>query len=201
MNTTSFEEENKPQIPKTKMEEKKETFFDLIKFALLALVIIVPIRTFIAQPFIVSGASMVPTFEDRDYLIVDELSYRLSEPHRGDVVIMRFPEDKKRFFIKRIVGLPNETISVAKSQTTITNAEHPQGMILDESYVKNKSDQQASVTLGSDEYFVMGDNRSGSFDSRSWGPLKRNLIIGRPLVRLLPVKHIKGLPGKHEFTN
>jgi len=150
---------------------------------------------FVAQPFIVSGASMTPTFEDGDYLIVDEISYHLGEPDRGSVVIFRYPLDPKTFFIKRIIGLPGETVGTKGSEVTIQNKENSNGFILDESYIAFPKNDYTTITLADNEYFVMGDNRAGSSDSRIWGPLKREFIIGRPIIRLLPIGGLSVLPG------
>ena len=110
-----------------KVEEMREekSGWELLRFAIIALIVVIPIRIFIAQPFVVSGSSMVPTFEDKNYLIVDELSYRISDPKRNDVIIFRYPNDPKKFFIKRIIGLPNETIDIEGSVITIKNADAP----------------------------------------------------------------------------
>jgi len=180
---------------------KEHPFWELLRFAMLAFLIVLPIRILIAQPFIVSGSSMYPTFQDGNYLIVDQISYRFEEPNRGDIIIFRFPKDKKKFFIKRIIGLPNESIKVNGSKVTIINDSHPDGFGLDEPYVKNLAFNNMVAILGSNEFFVMGDNRSASSDSRSWGNVKENLIIGRALLRLLPVKNIGIFPGEYEFVN
>jgi len=177
---------------------KKEPFFsDIIKFTLVAVLIVVPIRTFVAQPFIVSGASMDPTFWDGEYLIVDELSFRFGEPKRGEVLIFRYPEDPSKFFIKRLIGLPGETLTVTGDKVHIKGAS---GTEFDwsEPYVEEGRRQNLdniTVTLGADEYYVMGDNRLGSSDSRRWGPISRKLIVGRPLVRLIPPSKIALFPG------
>jgi signal peptidase I len=181
----------------TPQKEKKEGFWDLIKFAILALLIVVPIRTFIAQPFIVSGSSMVPTFENNDYLIVDELSYRINEPHRGDVVIFKWPKDTTKYFIKRIIGLPGETVKIAGNTIIIKNKDNPDGFILNEPYVKNKSNDEMEVTLPENQFFVMGDNRSGSADSRAWGTLPRSLMVGKAFLRLFPFTSLTVLPGNY----
>ena len=173
----------------------KQSFWELVRFALIAVAIVLPVRMFIAQPFIVSGSSMVPTFENGQYLIVDEITYRFQEPKRGDVVVFRYPNDTKKFFIKRIIGLPGETVDVKKEETIITNKENPNGFALDQSYVVNHSEDNSHIVLKNDEYFVMGDNRSGSSDSRSWGPVHKKLLVGRAFLRLLPVKEIGVLPG------
>ena len=192
-------EENGSQNPTIPMPPKKEGFWDLVKFAILALMIVVPIRTFIAQPFIVSGSSMVPTFHNSDYLIVDELSYRIGEPSRGNVVVFKWPKDTTKYFIKRVIGLPGETVKITGSTIVIKNKDNPDGFMLAEPYVKNKSEDTMEITLPADQYFVMGDNRSGSSDSRAWGTLPRSLMVGRALVRLFPVGDISVLPGK--FNN
>lgn len=175
-------------------------FWELIRFAIVALLIVVPIRAFVAQPFIVSGSSMYPTFEDGNYLIVDEISYRFEKPHRGDVIIFRYPKDKKKFFIKRVIGLPNETIEIKDSSVIIKNNTNPNGFILAEPYVKSATYSNLAVELEADEYFLMGDNRNASSDSRSWGNVKENLIVGRAFLQLLPLDEIYLLPGRHEFV-
>lgn len=182
-------------------QSKKENFFkEIIKFALLAVIIVLPIRLFVAQPFIVSGPSMDPTFANGQYLIVDQISYRFENPKRGDVIIFRYPLNTKKFFIKRIIGLPSETVEIRGTQVVIKDKENKKSLALKESYIdidnarKSRNDQ-TSITLKEDEYFVMGDNRNESSDSRIWGPLKRSLIVGRPFVRLFPVGKISVLPG------
>lgn len=179
--------------------QPRETFFgDIVRFTIVAMLIVLPIRIFIAQPFIVAGASMSPTFENGQYLIVDQLTYRFDEPARGDVVIFRYPRDPSKFFIKRIVALPGETIRIEGSTVTIINAAHPDGFALEEAYVSSiKHEPEATHVLAEHEYFVLGDNRSASSDSRTWGTLSRDLIVGRALVRLLPVTEASILPGKH----
>jgi signal peptidase I len=121
-------EESKPIISKGKINLKvlKDNVIEFVKFAIIALIIVVPIRMFIAQPFIVSGSSMFPTFHDGEYLIIDELSYNLGEPHRQDVVVFRYPKNPKKYFIKRVIGLPNETIIIKDGKITIKNSEFPE---------------------------------------------------------------------------
>lgn len=181
-----------------KNEEKKESIWDLVKFAIIAILIVIPVRVFIAQPFIVSGASMFPTFKDSNYLIIDEISYRIKEPARSDVIVFRYPEDTKKFFIKRIIGLPNEIVKITGSEITIINDKHPEGLKLTEPYVKNTSSNELTYELKSDEYYVMGDNRSASSDSRFWGPVKKELIIGKAFLRLLPINNIGIFPGNYK---
>ncbi len=188
------------EAPTSKSGEKfnKQSFWELARFALIAIAIVIPIRIYIAQPFIVSGSSMVPTFEDGQYLIIDEISYRLNDPQRDDVVVFKYPNNQTKFFIKRIIGLPNETIDIKNSIITITNKEHPSGFTLDQAYVKNIANNNIHFELKNDEYFVMGDNRPASSDSRYWGAVSKKLLIGKVFLRLLPISKMSILPGDYK---
>jgi len=181
-------------------QKKGESWADLLKFAVIALIIVVPIRMFIAKPFVVSGSSMVPTFENGDYLIVDQLTYKFEDPARGDVVIFRYPNDRTKFYIKRIIGLPGDTIKSEDGKVIIYNKHYPDGLFLDEPYLENISLDNFTVTLR-EKYFVMGDNRPQSSDSREWGPLEESYIIGRPVLRLHPVQNINFFPGEYHFID
>jgi signal peptidase I len=173
---------------------------EVLNFALVALLIVLPIRMFIAQPFIVSGASMETTFSSGEYLIVDQVSYRFEEPARGDVIVFRYPKDPSKFFIKRIIGIPGDTIHIDGSAVTLTNEGHPEGVVLDEPYIRTMAPNTTiSETLGTDEYFVMGDNRNASSDSRMWGVLQRDKIVGRALLRLFPLGTVSVLPGSFDI--
>lgn len=176
----------------------KDSFWDLVRFIVIAVLIVLPIRMLIAQPFIVSGSSMFPTFKDNQYLIVDQISYRFDEPARGDVVIFRYPLDPSKFFIKRAIGLPNETVSIKSGVITVTSVDG-ESFVLDEPYLEstNKSRDTMSIELGDDEYFVMGDNRSASSDSRTWGVLPRKNMVGKAMIRLLPVDTLDLRPGEY----
>jgi|SRR6185436_12778048 len=173
--------------------------WEIVKFALLALLIVVPIRAVVAQPFIVSGSSMVPTFEDGQYLIVDELSYHLHDPARGDVVIFKYPKDPSKYFIKRVIGLPGDTVIIEDGKVTIKNTEHPAGEVLVEPYINNVTTTTERTTLQTGEYFVMGDNRGASSDSRTWGTVQRKLFVGRAFLRLFPIAEASVLPGEHKL--
>ena len=170
---------------------------DIIKFTLLSLIVVIPIRVFIAQPFLVSGSSMKPTFYDGEYLIVDELSYYFGKPTRGEVIVFRYPYDRSKYFIKRIIGLPNETIEIDHDNVSIKNKDYPEGFDVDESYIGDKTwgNRKMSITLSGEEYFVMGDNRNASSDSREWGPLDGKFITGRVKLRLLPISRAEISPG------
>lgn len=175
----------------------KEDWREWVKFALLALIIVIPIRVYVAQPFVVSGESMNPTFTNRDYLIVDEISYHLGEPARYDAAVFRFPQNPKKFFIKRVIGLPNETVKVEGNQITIINKENPEGFQIVEPYVKSIGSIDKTLTLGPDEYFLAGDNRNASYDSRYWGAVDEKYMIGKALLRLYPLSKIELMPGKY----
>ncbi len=174
---------------------------EIVRFSLLALIIVLPVRLFIAQPFIVSGASMEHTFSTGEYLIVDQLTYHFEEPKRGDVIIFRYPKDPSKFFIKRIIAVPGDTIDINGSTVTLTNAEHPDGVTLAESYILDmKPGTTVTETLEEGEYFVMGDNRNASSDSRAWGVLQRDKIVGRAFLRLFPVTEVDVFPGRYDIT-
>lgn len=175
---------------------------EILKFTILALLIVVPFRFFVAQPFIVSGASMTPTIHSSEYLVIDLATYHLDEPERGDVVIFKFPFDTSVYFIKRIIGLPGETVSIQNGVVTITTIDGDM-MTLNEPYIadENRSHESTRTTVLEDnEYFVLGDNRSGSSDSRVWGPLNKKFIVGRALLRLYPLDTLDYLPGQYTFT-
>lgn len=168
-------------------------FIELFEIVVISLAIILPIRYFLIQPFYVKGASMEPTFDDHEYLIIDEISYRFREPQRGEVVVFRYPLDPRQYFIKRIVGLPGEKITVADSKVTVFDEAHPEGWVLDESYLADgvPTFGVLTVTLGPGEYFVLGDNRTSSLDSRTFGPLPRKNVVGRVWIRGWPLDRIE----------
>lgn len=168
---------------------------DLFMLAFLIVVVVIPIRTFVISPFIVDGDSMYPTFHHLDYLIVDELVYAFSAPSRGDVVVFRYPSNPSTFYIKRIIGLPGETVAINRGAITITAASGEK-ITLDEPYIVNEDATYTNiVTLLPGEYFVLGDNRPNSSDSRMWGALPRKHIIGRVDLRLLPITKSGFFPG------
>lgn len=163
-------------------------FFELVQVMAISLAIIIPVRYFLIQPFYVKGASMEPNFYDHEYLIIDEISYRFHEPTRGDIVVFRYPNDPKQFFIKRVIGLPGETVEIAGGQVKIFNGKHPNGIVLDETGYLDQdfTSTTRTVTLKQQEYFVLGDNRVASLDSRYFGPVKRSFIVGRVWLRGWP---------------
>jgi signal peptidase I len=168
-------------------------FLELIKVALMAGLTIGLIRYFLFKPFYVKGQSMEPTFHEHEYLIIDELTYRFREPARGEVIVLKAPPSatpEKEYYLKRIVGLPGERVKIEDNKVIIYNHEHPQGTIVEEDYLTERTEGSVTVTLGADQYFVMGDNREASFDSRRFGPIERSAIIGRTWFRGWPIGRI-----------
>lgn len=182
--------------PTVSAQKEPHPLVEIIRFSIIALIIVIPVRMFVAQPFIVSGASMENTFHSGEYLIVDQLTYHLETPLRGDVVVFRYPKDPSKFFIKRVIGVPGDIITISGNDVTITNPANPAGITLDESYIKSM-EKTVDITeeLGPREYFVMGDNRDESSDSRVWGVLQQENIVGRAFLRLFPPRTFDYLPG------
>lgn len=180
--------------------------WEVIKVFFWALIIIIPIRTFLFQPFFVQGASMEPNFENGDYLIINELGYKeadinigglhilsvdsFKELKRYDVAVFRYPVNPRQFFIKRVIGLPGERVKIENGKIKIYNNQNPDGFILDESgYLSLNmfTTGDIDIKLEDDQYFVLGDNRRASYDSRAWGAVPKNDVIGKVLIRAWPV--------------
>ncbi len=191
-------EENTPIEPSVKLNQGKDfvkkslvLVWEFAKIIIIAGIIVLPIRYFLFQPFIVKGDSMVPNFHSGDYLIVDEISYRFSNPVRGDVVVLRYPLDNSQRFIKRIIGLPGETVEIKNGKVNILK----NGEIVELSEKNYLPDSLATggdvtLTLGENKYFVMGDNRPFSYDSRRWGVLPIEDIIGKAFLRVFPINNM-----------
>jgi signal peptidase I len=183
--------------PQRRLRQETLVFiWETLKVVIISLAIIIPIRYFLVQPFFVTGASMEATFDDGDYILIDEISYRFSQPQRGDVIIFRYPLEQSQFFIKRIIGLPEETVEIKNDRVIIHNKQHPEGFTLNESYLApgQQTTGNLRIKLDPNEYFVLGDNRLQSSDSRRWGPLNRSLITGRVFFRAWPVNKFGELP-------
>jgi signal peptidase I len=164
--------------------------WELARVVIIAFVVMVGFRYFIAEPFIVSGSSMVPNYHNREYLVVNKLEYRFKEPQRGDVIVFRYPKDPSQYFIKRIIGLPKEKVKVDAGRVMVYNEEYPEGKVLDEPYLSNQDvtfGKSEIVSLGSDEFYVLGDNRLASSDSRVWGILPREDLVGEAWLRVFPL--------------
>ena len=205
MESTKSEQDSVPSKNNIPPEKKGSGFLqgvgDFTKFAALVIVVVIGIRYFIAQPFIVSGASMAPNFESSDYLIVDELTYRFHTPQRGDVIIFHPPIDMATYYIKRVIGIPGDTVSVVNGVVTVKNSQHPNGIVLNEPYITTDTlTENKNFVVPDGEYFVMGDNRPESFDSRGWGLLPAKNITGRALIRLFPVNKFNIFPAEHTLT-
>jgi signal peptidase I len=206
-------QEKKEEDKLNKLDEKYYGvggfIFEIIKVFVLAFIIIFPIRVFLFQPFFVQGASMEPTFENNEYLIVNEFGYKktaasingstlftvnpFKEIKRQSVVVFRYPKNPSQFFIKRVIGLPGEKVQIRDGKATIFNSNNPNGFILDESaYLASNviTGGDLIITLKDDQYFVMGDNRGASSDSRSWGPVPEANVVGTVLLRAWPLDQI-----------
>ncbi len=183
---------------------KKSSDRTLFISIIIALVLAFAIRFFIAAPYVVSGSSMEPNFNNWDYLIVDRLTYDFETPQRGDVIVLDLPQQTSRALIKRVIGLPGDTVVLSGSNPTITiiNTAHPNGFTLNEPYIDPNNYggiTNTRYTLGPDQYFVMGDNRKVSADSRTWGILPRTDVVGRVLLRLYPFNQINILPAEERY--
>ncbi len=182
-------EETSDTSAKTICKNLCNFFWEIVKVVIVSALIVIPIRYFLIQPFFVSGASMQPQFSNGEYLIIDEIGYRNSAPRRGDVVVFRYPKDPSQFYIKRIVGLPDETVQIQDRKVLIFNKENPWGLQLEESSYLRQGEitrGDINIKLGDDEYFVLGDNRQASSDSRVFGPVEKKFIIGKVWLRAWP---------------
>ncbi len=163
---------------------------ELIKIGLMAGLTIWMVRYFLFKPFYVKGQSMEPNYFEKEYLIIDELTYRFREPVRGEVIVLKAPVAENDFYLKRIVGLPGERVKVEDFKVIIYNQEYPEGKVVEENYLTESTPGSISVTLGPSQYFVLGDNRDSSFDSRRFGPIERKDIVGRTWLRGWPVTRV-----------
>lgn len=167
--------------------------YDVFKTVSTVLGVAFLIRFFLIQPFYVSGQSMEDNFHNNEYIIVDQVSYRFHAPRRGDVIVFKYPMNVAFSFIKRIIALPGERVTVHNGIINIYNQDNPQGFRINEPYIKSDviTTGDIDTTLNDDEYFVVGDNRPNSSDSRHWGKLPRNLIVGRVWVILYPFENFQ----------
>lgn len=170
---------------------------ETVRTIVIVLVLAYALRIFVVQPFVVEGASMYPRFNTNDYLIVDKLSYRFSTPQRGDIIVFVYPYSQDTNYVKRIIGLPGEKVIIENGKVKIINNSYPEGVILDESAYLNGVSTSLSPTstknefiVPSNQYFVLGDNRPASSDSRTWGFLDKSKIIGRVVVQAYPIDHL-----------
>lgn len=171
-----------------------EFIWDLLKTAIVVVVVAFAVKFFLLQPYIVDGNSMLPNFDDQECLLVEKVSYRFNSPKRGDVIVFHPPGQNSINYIKRIVGLPNERVEILENKIKIYNNKYPDGIFLDESYIPNNyltvSDKKDGLySVGNDQYFVLGDNREHSSDSREWGNLPKTNILGKAWLEIYPFKN------------
>lgn len=178
--------------------------WELVKVTVISLAIIIPVRYYLIQPFYVKGASMEPNFFDHEYLIIDELSYRFREPVRGEVIVFRYPRNPQEYFIKRVVALPGENIQFKDGKIYVYNEENIEGILLDENYLDEEiftySSSEEKIYLNEEEYFVLGDNRVASMDSRSFGPINKRFITGRVFFRGWPFSRAQFFKDLPEYS-
>lgn len=189
-----------------KLLEEDEAPSSLLLWIIAIIIIVKMIQGFVIQPFIVDGGSMLPTYHSKEFLLVDKFTYLIEEPKRGDVMIFKLYENKLnpyegKHLIKRVIGLPGERIVVQNGVTTIYNEENPEGFVVEEPFVEFKEYRKnIDITLDEEHYFVMGDNRAQSYDSRDWGPLLKNNIKGQVLLRVYPFSRATYEPGQYMYT-
>lgn len=171
----------------------KLVFLEIIETIIFVLVIVLPVRYFVFEPFVIKGESMSPNFHNGDYLIAEKISLFFEKPKRFDVVIFKAPPHEEDYYIKRIIGLPGETVEIKNGKIYIYNKQNPQGLELKENFLTTQLDpnEKIKITLKNDEYFVLGDNRQASFDSRKWGPLPQKNLIGKVILKVWPLEFIK----------
>lgn len=172
--------------------------FDLFKLVIIAFIIVWPIHKFVFQPFYVIGPSMEPNFYNKDYLIIDKFSYHFDKPERGEVVIFHSPNNEINYLIKRVIGLPGERVLIKNDEVKIYNNANTNGFTLEENYLNagTQTRGKIDVKLSPGEYYVLGDNRNMSLDSRSFGPIKSESIIGNAWIRGWPFKEAGFIKNK-----
>lgn len=169
-----------------------ESWYELTKSVDVIFIIALAIRIFVFQPYIVEGTSMEPNFKSKEFILVERVSYRMREPARGDVIVFHPPGDQNINYIKRVIAVAGETIEIDRGKISID------GRQLNEDYLtrnytntEQARDRTVKYTLGDDQYFVLGDNRDNSSDSRVFGPIAKNTIIGKAFVVVLPISQFQ----------
>ncbi len=176
--------ENKRNDSISNLKRIAAVIFNIFKGVILLFILAFLFRIFVIQPFLVDGPSMEPNFADKEYLLVNKITPKISGYQRGNVVIFKYPQNEKLVFIKRIIGMPGETIEIENGKIKIINAENPKGKILQEDYLPAEiytatAQDEFLETLVEDEYFVLGDNRKNSLDSREFGPIVQRQLVGK----------------------
>lgn len=202
------EELNNMQAANNPVRDFLYFVWDLVKTGIIVFIIAFALRYFAVQPFIVDGESMMPNFVNNEYLLAEKISYTTGEPKRGDVVIFRYPKNPSVSYIKRVIGMPGETVKIENNTITIVNSQYPKGQVLEEDYLpagtltlaSGSSEGAFSMNLSTDQYFVMGDNRQHSSDSREWGALPKTNIIGRAWLTVTPTEKF-GIQKRISYPN
>ena len=156
---------------------------EIIETILLTAVIYAAVN-FTTGRFRIEGPSMEPSFYQNERVLVDRLSYKLGDPQRGDVVVFNYPLATERDFIKRVIGLPGDQVEAINGLVFVN------GHVLDEPYIKEPPRADGQWSVGPEQYFVMGDNRNSSSDSRTWGALDRKYLIGRAVFVYWPLGNL-----------
>jgi signal peptidase I len=185
--------ENTGVIGDVEDKPKKSTLREVMESLVIAVILALLIRTFILQPFYIPSGSMEPTLMIQDHIIVNKIGYRFWEPQRGDIVVFRFPRDPSKDFVKRLIGLPGEKVEIRNSQLYIN------GQLVPEKYLPSDIGDFGSfkpTVIPANSYFMMGDNRNNSDDSRNWGVLPRENVIGKAMLTYWPLTRIHLLTGK-----
>lgn len=175
---------------KSRLRATVDFIWEMAKVTIISLAIILPIRYFLIQPFYVKGASMEPNFYDHEYLIIDEISYRFNDPDRGDIVVFKYPKDPNQYFIKRVIGLPGEKVEIKDGRVFIDNQPLVEDYLADDVLTRLPLRGYGDLTLADGEYFLLGDNRDQSLDSRHFGPVSRDFVIGRTWLRGWPFNRL-----------
>ncbi len=192
MDTETNNIEPKKDANRSSLGSVAAFIWDLVKILVVALAIIIPFRTFVAEPFVVSGSSMVPNFHYKDYLIIDRISYQFHQPKRGDVIVLKYPKDTFQYYIKIISGCPVDQISCQQGKVDVLTKGTQQLEVLKEDYLPSNAPTtncKHLTTMGSEEYFVLGDNRNNANDSHTGWTVPRQDIIGKAWLSVWP-------PGK-----
>lgn len=198
--------EKRPQEESTAETTKSESksfilnfvsfFYELMKLVLIVIILAAAIRYFLISPYQVDGNSMVPTLADKDYLLVEKVNFVFKQPARGDIIVFRYPLNPKVNYVKRIIGLPGEKVLIKAGKISIVNSQYPSGIELQEGYISTDVTTSVMGDLGekswkinTNEYFVLGDNRAHSDDSRSWGIVPKENILGKVWLEVYPTNH------------
>jgi signal peptidase I len=199
-----FSKKIRHNLIKWKILEKEESPGKLLLLIISILVIVKLIQAFVVQPFLVDGGSMLPNLKSGELLLIDKLNFDVNNLERGDVIVFRHVKSDQyngKFFIKRLIGLPGDTVVVRDGFTTIYNKANPNGFILNENFVTYRDTvKNINISLGENEYLAFGDNRRESYDSRSWGVIYKKNISGKAVFRLFPFNKIGSDPGKVEIN-